>query len=408
MIGGIKLRLHALTGLRFLAAFTIVLHHLRGSFGIPTDISFAWRADIGVTVFFILSGFVLTYSYSSLGSGRVTVWQFYVARFARIWPAHAVTLLAAIALGVPFQLQSFIANAALVQAWIPTGHYFFSYNAVSWSISTEMGFYLLFPLLVLNIATTWPWKLAAALGISVAVVTLACIIDLPAYSGRQDVFVMQGLVMTNPLARLFEFTLGTATAAVWLRNRDRLSFSLVTWAGFEALSILFFIWGTRVIGSELQSIFPTGLSMEYWIGQSLSPNIPIAVALAVLASSTGPLARLLGSRPMIFLGEISFAIYLTHQLVLRFFLGHLQILEGWSPSVATAGYLTAVLVASTLLHFLVELPAQNAIKELAIRLRGHRIPNAGSALPAQGSSSCINAHPTSIRLDSSSQSSSAG
>lgn len=353
-----KALIFPLTGLRFFAAFAIVLHHIQGSFGVSPTVFQGWNLANGVTVFFVLSGFVLTYSYPALNKPGETR-QFYIGRIARIFPAHLVTLLAAVALGVPFAAPYFLANALLLQSWFPTGDYFFSYNAVSWSISTEMSFYLAFPFLIRNFESTWPWKLAACFVASSAMGLLAWQLGLPFYSGGKDA-VIQGIVMVNPVARVFEFCLGMTAALLWTRFRDRLAhLRFGTWAAIELIGVLLLIWGSGWINAILQPVMRSG-AMQYWTAQTLSPVVPAALLLIILASSTGPLAKVLACRPVRFLGEISFAIYLTHQLVIRFFVMHPQILEGVSQRTAIGVFLITVLAASTALH-LAEVPARRMI-----------------------------------------------
>ncbi|WP_167391931.1 acyltransferase family protein [Mesorhizobium sophorae] len=353
-----KALIFPLTGLRFFAAFAIVLHHIQGSFGVSPTAFQGWNLANGVTVFFVLSGFVLTYSYPALNEPGETR-QFYIGRIARIFPAHLVTLLAAVALGVPFAAPYFLANALLLQSWFPTGEYFFSYNAVSWSISTEMSFYLVFPFLIRNFESTWPWKLAACFVASSAMGLLAWQLGLPFYSGGKDA-VIQGIVMVNPVARVFEFCLGMTAALLWTRFRDRLAhLRFGTWAAVELIGVLLLIWGSGWINAILQPFMRSG-AMQYWTAQTLSPVVPAALLLIILASSTGPLAKVLACRPVRFLGEISFAIYLTHQLVIRFFVMHPQILEGVSQRTAIGVFLITVLAASTALH-LAEVPARRMI-----------------------------------------------
>lgn len=347
-----------LTGLRFFAAFAIVLHHIQGNFGVPTTVFQGWNLANGVTVFFVLSGFVLTYSYPALnGPGETR--RFYIGRIARIFPAHFVTLLAAVALGVPFVAPYFLANVLLLQSWVPTGDYFFSYNAVSWSISTEMSFYLVFPFLIRNFESTWHWKLATCFVASSAMGLLASQLGLPFYSGGKDA-VIQGIVMVNPVARVFEFCLGMTAALLWTRFRDGLfHLRFGTWAAIELIGVLLLIWGSGWINAILQPFMRSG-AMQYWTAQTLSPVVPAVLLLIILASSTGPLAKVLACRPVRFLGEISFAIYLTHQLFIRFFVMHPQILEGLSQRTAIGVFLLTVLAASTALH-LAEVPARKMI-----------------------------------------------
>jgi peptidoglycan/LPS O-acetylase OafA/YrhL len=86
-----KARLSALTTLRFIAASGIVLHHLRGPL-LPNDAFAAWPLDNAVSFFFVLSGFILAYTYPKLERPGA-VRDFFVARIARIWPVHLVAAL---------------------------------------------------------------------------------------------------------------------------------------------------------------------------------------------------------------------------------------------------------------------------------------------------------------------------
>ena len=154
-------RLPALTGLRFVAAAMILAHHTRGEFHMPLP---SIPLDHGVSLFFVLSGFILTHVYPELETWAATK-RFLILRVARIWPAHVVTLfLAMLAYGKSIN-QTFLANFTMTHAWIPMGRWFFSYNAVSWSISTEFFFYLMFPLLILNWSRNFWWKWFAAFGV---------------------------------------------------------------------------------------------------------------------------------------------------------------------------------------------------------------------------------------------------
>src|SRR5208283_4069809 len=139
-VGAGVTRLNALTGLRFVAAAMILIHHA-SVFGIKLP---ALALDHGVSFFFVLSGFVLAYVHPSIGSAyelRAFLWN----RVVRVWPAHLVMLFVAlILLNLPIT-WAFPLNFFLLQAWVPVWDSYFSYNAVSWSISTELGFYLAFP-----------------------------------------------------------------------------------------------------------------------------------------------------------------------------------------------------------------------------------------------------------------------
>src|SRR5215207_8407687 len=138
-------KLNPLTSLRFIAAGLIVLHHLRGAFGIPHDFCGSFALDNGVSFFFVLSGFILTYVYSV--RPRLEKRRFLLARLARLWPAHLAAFAVCLALtweGTRSQFTPFklFANLTLLHAWIPLREYNLSFVGPSWSISTEFGFYL--------------------------------------------------------------------------------------------------------------------------------------------------------------------------------------------------------------------------------------------------------------------------
>ena len=106
-------------------------------------------------------------------------------------------------------------NLTLLHAWVPIWNVFFSFNAVSWSISTEMFFYLVFPLFIVGWRRSWWWKLGLAL-LPAMVLIWACRrfnVPIPG-EGREWSITTSGLVYIHPLARLFEFTLGMLTALV--------------------------------------------------------------------------------------------------------------------------------------------------------------------------------------------------
>jgi len=185
----------------------IVFHHADGLFGIghaPVNLG------QGVSFFFVLSGFILTFVYPTLDTGR-EVRGFWLARFARIWPAYLATFLFAFA-ALLFEWNNLtgVAHLAMVQSWLPLSVFYFSYNAVAWSISTEAFFYLAFPVLIRDWARTWQIKLAATIALLVALVVVTNALHLPEYGNPYHgndgwKATVHGLIYVNPLARLLEF-----------------------------------------------------------------------------------------------------------------------------------------------------------------------------------------------------------
>jgi len=151
-------RLPAITSLRFFAAFHVALFHMK-EMGVITSPgwlkSFAGIGYVGVSFFFVLSGFILVYTYAGRTLNLRDFWQ---ARFARIYPAYLFSLVlffpffyfGALKMHVPFFYfaeQHFTLSAVLVllllQSWVPQAA--LSWNAVAWSLSVEAFFYAIFP-----------------------------------------------------------------------------------------------------------------------------------------------------------------------------------------------------------------------------------------------------------------------
>ena len=135
-----------------MAAMAVVLFHV--PFTLTRTVGWTVLPDgpLGVSFFFILSGFILSHVY---GGTRFGVANFYRKRLARIYPLHVLTLLAWIVLffgqwgnSLPDRVNSGIANVLLLHAFFSGPLFNLGYNAVSWSISVEAFFYLLFPILV--------------------------------------------------------------------------------------------------------------------------------------------------------------------------------------------------------------------------------------------------------------------
>ena len=159
-----RARLPALTSLRLFAAMMVVLLHLRGlkvMLGGPLWLQkIASIGYVGVSFFFVLSGFILVYTYAG---HRFEPRLFWRARFARIYPAYAFALVFSAPFFVlaintfPFfawAAQHFVLACLLVigllQAWVPLAA--LSWSMVLWSLSVEAFFYFVFPFALARLA----------------------------------------------------------------------------------------------------------------------------------------------------------------------------------------------------------------------------------------------------------------
>jgi len=342
---GKRPELPALTGLRFFAALAIVIHHACGPFFSRATVA-DWPLDQGVSLFFVLSGFVLTYAYPELPTAAC-VRAFFIARFARIWPAHIATLLLVGAAVVGWSISGpLAANVLLVQAWIPQMSYYFSYNAVSWSISTEFGFYLLFPLLIRRFADRWHIVLAGSLALLIGLIVL-----MPSDPAAH------AFIYISPLGRLFEFVLGMVAALLWMRApTSALGVFCLSAAelAIVTLVLLQLRYGTPYLGALGGGQFP-GVAEWAWHSGGC---VGFALAIVLFAQGKGIIARLLAVAPIAFLGRMSYSLYLLHQPAISLWENYVGKYGAWWD----AAFFVLLLGASIALFLTIEQPARRWIR----------------------------------------------
>ncbi|MFE3514221.1 acyltransferase family protein [Streptomyces sp. NPDC059166] len=306
-------RLPSLTGLRFWAALVVVLYHLSRQTGkLPWISDAAWYGRSGVTFFFVLSGFVLAWTYDGRAvPARVFFWR----RFARIWPLMAVSVVVSTVvwhlLGTPVSLKGAAATLGLVNTWVPVQEYIKGGNPAAWSLSDEAWFYLIFPALLalplLRSARGRVWCVVFLCAATVAVwLSGSFFTDSSVRSWAIDYF---------PPTRTLQFVLGVV-AGLALKRGWRPPVGLpVAIALTAAAHIALVPWSRAVPDSLWYS--------PYSASQLLTaPLFALLVAAAATADLEGRRTGL-GGPWMIRLGHWSFAWYLFHEIVIRVFLGHL-------------------------------------------------------------------------------------
>lgn len=298
-------RLDSLTGLRFFAAALVLVHHYSYVL-MPGTLAERLSAAgfVGVSFFFILSGFVLMWTFDPGVKAR----HFYGRRVARVYPLHILTTLVALALLLDAVIEAgawrIVPNLLLVQAWNPAESFSASINMVSWSLSNEIFFYLLFPLIA-RVALRGRVKLGAALT-ALFLVTVPIVASLLFGSAAGD------FLYAHPAYRIGEFVLGILIAVAvrdGFRPRLRMPIAVLIAAASYFLAL----------GTGFVAVVAGGLPGELLRPLVAFITIPGSIALifAALASDLGARrSTLLRSRPVIILGEASFALYLVHHLVM--------------------------------------------------------------------------------------------
>lgn len=353
--------LPALTGIRGLAAWFVVLYHIRlgAAPHLPDWADFVLsKGYLAVDLFFMLSGFVLWLNYSDRlrRDGLKAVPKYLGRRVARVWPLHLFMLAAMVIFAsvvavtgelnpVHYPWAELPLHVLLVHNWGFTSG--LTWNDPSWSISGEAAAYLLLPLLVLAV----DWRRFSPAWAVAALLLLAFL--LSAIMGWNGATLLGDDIPRFGLLRaVIEFIMGTIVCALWQiwcarpRRAAGLAATLVAGA-------LFLGFATAAPETLVVPTFLAGLLL----------------ALALTADRPGnPLA----ARPIFYLGEISYSTYLVHFLLYILF----KILFVADPANVSLPlillFLLLTLAASMALYHGVERPAQRLLNRLFDRRLARR------------------------------------
>ncbi len=378
----------ALTGLRIVAALWVVLFHFRpllwaASPRLEDDLAPLLDSGAqGVDLFFILSGFVLTWNYldrmgpswSLRGTGH-----FLWLRLSRVWPVYLVTMhLAALWIIVTLHVGdvpspdaerltaiSYLRQLAMVQLWFEPFFDDTSWDGPAWSISAEWLAYLIFGLLILLIYRVARVSRARTL------LALAFFAALP-----PTILLLGSGVLYTPwswLPRIVaQFTAGAlACAAVRrLQPTDR---------GRRAAGYVSVLLVAALVGGLYHFAAHPIAGMVDSGGVMAVLFLPLVVALSIGA---GTLPALLSTRPMIYGGQISFSLYMIHEpvhTVWNWAVAQYRIVLPMSTAkIVVAGLIAAAIGAAMLLYHFVEEPARRWMRRMVDTGDVHAGPNAAA------------------------------
>lgn len=347
-----RARIEQLTGLRFFAAVLVFAVHFRWDTSPEPLTAIAAEGYVGVTFFFILSGFVLTHSYAArVREGRISFRRYFLLRLARLTPLHYLSGIPFLYFSImgmeaiysePFGILKTVLNLTYLQTWVPVSSIYFSLNAPSWSLSNEVFFYACFFWLVM----LSPRRLfAATMGLA-GIVLLAAILAwlflgearfFGAYPFAHWVFYI------FPGFRILEFMVGMVLHRVWSAGH-RLPAALTPLAYVLLLAAM---WAAPGIPDPFRySLFYLPFVMVFFF--------------AHLTEATA-FDRAYSSRLLVLLGNASFAFYLVHQPILHLMNIFLRpSIPGDAVFLPVSFLLTAA--ASVVVYKIYEMPAERFLK----------------------------------------------
>lgn len=360
--------LDSLTSLRFFAAAAIFALHSAQIPGFPTSSFGSFTLNHGVSFFYVLSGFILHYNYRD----RQTPWLRFVAlRFFRIWPLHVFGLALALALrwsDVLSWVHAYLSPAwtvgivMLLQAWSTDNNVYFAINGVSWSISVEMFFYVCFLPLCVVFRRKPLIALLGAAGFHLAYLVVTWNID----AARQ---AAAGIYSINPAFRLLEFVIGIAACEAWMRLRNQERF-VPSGTASEILAVALVLFADYQTPRLASAVHFLKLPAEATVNiMCVDPFF--ALLLIIFASGRGAVSKAMSWKPLLVLGEVSFAIYLVHQPIQWYVSMHFPSI-GSTASLCTS--IIATLFIATGAHYIIERPIYAVASAFLAKRPAGRLP----------------------------------
>jgi peptidoglycan/LPS O-acetylase OafA/YrhL len=301
-------RFTSLESTRGLAAIVVAVNHV--SWVNPlTASAFFQNGGLMVDLFFVLSGFVIFHGYGSQLTSPRSLGRFMWLRFWRLYPLHLAFLLiflaietarliaehAGVAVSEPaFSVNgpgAFAANLLLIHALGP--EFTLTFNYPSWSISTEFYAYLLFGLCVLWLGAGWRLAVAAALIVCAAVAILVL---------TGNTYLPQVLVRLSFVRCALGFFLGVLTYRLYTRPRT---------AEWLRSPVLRKVWLPAALLAGL--ILLCTRAPGIW--SYAMPPLSAALILGLVTAPEGAVARFLSSKYLVWLGTVSYSIYMTHAAI---------------------------------------------------------------------------------------------
>ncbi|MET0860882.1 MAG: acyltransferase family protein [Microbacterium sp.] len=343
-------------GLRAVAVLLVVIYH-----AVPTAVRGGF---VGVDVFFVISGFLISLLlFRELGtSGRISLSTFYARRIRRLMPAALVATVATLAVASlvygPLVYIKILQDAAWASVSLANVHFagkpdgYFATSDPSpflhfWSLAVEEQFYLVWPLVILvsyHLGRRRPTGIAWVLGL----IFVGSLVLSIVFTNRESAHAYYSLP-----SRAWELAMGAIVAYVWHYHGLRLSTTLRAIVGAVGASM---IVAAAVMFSS-STPFPGWTALIPTVGAAL-------VVMAGTGGESGPVGAVLSWRPMQFIGNISYSLYLWHWPVLILAVPILHARLNVVQALICVGIAAALATAS---YYWVERPASSFRRHLPRR-----------------------------------------
>ena len=345
------MRLEQLTFTRFLAAIIIVVFHF--GLDIPPfthpSISFLF-SNVGISYFFVLSGFVMIIAYSKSGKS-INPKTYFKNRFARVYPVYLIALLLSILMmwncNIPIPKDALIFNFTMLQSWFPS--YPMLINRTGWTLSVEVLFYLSFPFLFNRVYSRY--KLAT---VAVWILLFWLISQMLSSYLQATKWNLTHLPITHnllyyfPLMHFNQFLIGNLFGILLLHSYERFSRN----------------WDWLVI--VLLAL--TAALLKYQVPDGNYHNGFLAILfgfiILIISLNNGLISRINNHKLLVFLGEISFGIYILQIPIHEALYKITKPFYYTQPTNFFYVYLCVLVLISAISYQLIETPLRKLIRRL--------------------------------------------
>lgn len=342
------MRINQLTFTRFLAAISIVIFHYGKKsflFNNPVVDFIFNNADVCVSYFFILSGFVMMIAYSN--KSKISTKEYFTNRFARIYPLYFFAIVIMFLLQIrthELDLSGIFLNVLMIQSWVPGK--ILSVNGPGWSLSVEFLFYAIFPFVFNKCFNQFKIKSISVCIISIWIVS-QFVFQILYFLYADNSTTAKDFIMYNPILHINEFLIGNLAGFIFIKKlqfkKANYDLLILILAGLTILALKF----------SIDKIFHNGLLA------------PLFIALIISISlNNGVITKFFEKKPFVFLGEISFGIYILQQPIYSIFSAY-SINKYFHLTDSTLVFfirLIILIIASSLAYIYIEKPIQNKIK----------------------------------------------
>jgi peptidoglycan/LPS O-acetylase OafA/YrhL len=311
-------RLAALDGLRGVAVLLVLWYHVWEISWLPAPLQalqfLPETGFVGVHLFFFLSGFVIAYPFvrAQLRAGAAPSWRHFAwRRFIKIVPSYLLSIAVAYAIGyaarqVPAATpQALVEHLLFVQTWFPSSYG--AINGVLWTLSVEVEFYLLFPVVWWCFSRA-PWLTAAAM----AAISLTW---RAAFAGCCYSTLFTSYAQSLP-GYLGIFACGMIAVLIYCRSREGAALGR-----YRALAPALAFAGVAAIVALLENLYANRFIDQWDLIWELRGRELLGISFALVALGALWSPRVwqwpLANRALIFCGTVSYNLYLYHQMLAR-------------------------------------------------------------------------------------------